>query len=58
MYHNAYTTVKEMMAEYAKHIRDWERQTRYERAIVMSVPERAIVACSRILDNDERWDPG
>ena len=53
-----YTTVKEMTAEYRKCICEWERQTRYERAIVRSVPERAIVACSRILDNDERWAPG
>lgn len=53
-----YTTVKEMMTEYAKRIREFERQVRYERAIVRSVPERAIVACSRILDNDERWEPG
>jgi len=54
----SYITVKETMAEYAKRIREWERQTQYERAIVRSVPERAIVACSRILDNDERWEPG
>lgn len=58
MYNNAYTTVKEMVAEYRKRIREWERQARYERAIVKSVPERVIAACSRILDNDERWDPG
>ncbi len=54
----SYRTVKEMMTEHAKRIREWERQTRQQRAIVRSVPERAIVACSRILDNDERWEPG
>lgn len=58
MHSNAYTTYREMVAEYRKRIREFERQTRYERAIVRSVPERAIVACSRILDNDERWEPG
>ena len=54
----SYATVKEMTAEHAKHIREWERRVQYERAIVRSVPERAIAACSRILDNDERWEPG
>lgn len=58
MHYCAYTTVREMVAEYHKRIREWERQVRYERAIVKSVPERVIVACSRIPDNDERWDPG
>ena len=58
MYYCAYTTVKEMMAEHAKRIREFERQSKYERSIVRSVPERVIVACSRIPDNDERWDPG
>ena len=58
MYWVSYTTVRDMQAEYCKRIREWERQIRYERAIVKSVPERAIVACSRIPDNDERWDPG
>ena len=58
MYYCAYTTVKETVTEYRKRIREWERQVQYESAIVRSVPERAIVACSRILDNDERWEPG
>lgn len=58
MHNSTYTTYREMVAEYRKRIREWERQTQYERAIVRSVPERAIVACSRILDNDERWEPG
>ena len=58
MYYCAYTTVIETVTEYRKRIREWERQVQYERAIVRSVPERAIVACSRILDNDERWEPG
>lgn len=58
MYWVSYTSVREMQNEYNKRIQDWECQRKYERNIVRSVPERAIVACSIILDNDERWDPG
>lgn len=58
MYTVSYTTMREMQAEYRKRIREWERQWKYERSIVRSVPERAIVACSVELDNDERWEPG
>ena len=57
-FYASYTTVAEMVARYSKRVREFERQNKYERSIVQSVPERAIVACSIEPDHNERWEPG
>ena len=57
-FYASYTTVAEMVAKYSKRVREFERQNKYERSIVRSVPERAIVACSVEPTNSERWEPG
>lgn len=54
--HSNYTA--ETWNQYHANMSAWEKQANYERRIVRSVPERAIVACSHTPDNDERWEPG
>ena len=53
-----YQSIAESAAEYAKRIREWERQRKYERSIVCSVPVSSIEPVSFDEPTTDRWKPG
>ena len=57
-YHTSYMTTAETIAEYRKWVERFERQCKYERNIVRSVPEKSIAVSSTEPIRDERWEPG
>ena len=57
-YYTSYMTTAETIAEYRKLAERFERQRKYERNIVRSVPEESIAVSSAEPMRNERWEPG
>ena len=53
----SYVTVTEMREQYKMHMREFERQAKYERNIVRSVPESDIIPDEET-PTTQRWKPG
>ena len=52
-----YVSVKEMTEQHRKSLREFERQAKYERNIVRSVPESDIIPDEET-PTTQRWKPG